>query len=174
MPAKINPALKNTLLMLLVLMRHKAEDSGKSPIITIAKLTDIMKLSKMDLSYHQLLDLVQDPSISKLVKSINKNQLEVRTEFNDDDLNEPSLEDEEALTPPEDEEALTPPEDEEGEDGEDGADLQSPEEDTGMEDDGSLGMPPPSPEEISPPTTPAPPRKPSLVTQMAKRAMSRN
>ena len=165
MPAKINPALKNTLLMLLVLMRHKAEDSGKSPIITIAKLTDIMKLSKMDLSYHQLLDLVQDPSISKLVKSINKNQLEVRTEFNDDDLNEPSLEDEEALTPPEDEE---------GEDGEDGADLQSPEEDTGMEDDGSLGMPPPSPEEISPPTTPAPPRKPSLVTQMAKRAMSRN
>ena len=85
MPNTPNPLLKNTLLTLLVFLKHRAEDKGLKPIITVAKLTDLLRGSGLKVSYQQLVNLSKDPAISSSIKSINKNQVELRL---DDD--EPS------------------------------------------------------------------------------------
>jgi len=74
---KIDPILKNTLISVLAFLKHKAEDKGLSPVISVTKLVDLLKSSGMTITYQQLLDMTHDQSISKSIKSINKNQVTI-------------------------------------------------------------------------------------------------
>ena len=71
-----NPRTKNLLLTMIVFFKHKAEEKGLKPVITVAKLIDMLRSSGLRLSYQQLVDLTQDPTIAPSIKSINKNQIE--------------------------------------------------------------------------------------------------
>jgi hypothetical protein len=70
-----NPLIQNTLLSLIVFLKHKAEEKSLKPVITIAKLSDMMRSSGMRITYQQLVDLSKSPAIAPSIKSINKNQI---------------------------------------------------------------------------------------------------
>jgi hypothetical protein len=77
MPTQSNPLIKNKLLMILTFLKHKAEEKGLKPIITVAKLTDMLRSGGLTITYQQLVDLSKDPTIASSIKSINKNQIEL-------------------------------------------------------------------------------------------------
>ena len=52
-------------------------DKGIVPVISVAKLIDLLKISGMTLTYQQLLDMTKDPTIAQSIKSINKNQVTI-------------------------------------------------------------------------------------------------
>jgi len=150
--------LRNNLLTLLTFLKHKAEDKGLKPIITVAKLIDMMPGAKP--TYDQLQELIdQDPTIGNFVKSKNRNQIELR------------LESEEASTPePESTDA-----------GEDFSGVQpfeppseEPSDETEVGPEEAVVPEEPAEEAPEEPQQPLTPRKPSVVSQMAKRAARRN
>jgi len=151
-----NPAIKNTLLTLLVFLKHKAEEKGLEPVISVSKVIDLLRGSGLRLSYQQLVDLTQDPSIAPSIKSINQNQIEL------------NLGDEEAAAPAMD--IPMEPEPEEGQ-AEGGDEEYNPEDfamPEGEEQAPEEGQPTPQPQEEEE----GRPQQ-SIVTQMAKRAASR-
>lgn len=72
-----NPLLTNTLLSVLTFLKHKADERGLKPVITVAKLTNLLHSSGLNLTYQQLADLTKDHRIAPSIKSINKNQIEL-------------------------------------------------------------------------------------------------
>ena len=71
-----NPRIKNSLMSMIIFLTHKAEEKELKPVITIAKLTDMMQSTGLRLTYQQLSELSKDPQIAPFIKSINKNQIE--------------------------------------------------------------------------------------------------
>lgn len=71
-----NIGLKNTLLSLIIFLKHKAEEKDLKPVISIAKLIDLLKGTGLKITYQQIVDLTKSPEISSSIKSINKNQIE--------------------------------------------------------------------------------------------------
>ena len=155
---KANPRIKNTLLSIIVFLKHKAEDKNLKPVITVAKLIDMLRSSGIKLNYQQLLDLTKNPFIAPSIKSINKNQIE----FNLGDEEEPSefgLENASSTDQPEQEEGGEEQESSD-EDGEyNPEDFEMPEDEE-------------TPENTVEPEA-APKQKESMVTAMAKRAAQR-
>lgn len=152
------PLLKNSFLEVLLLIKHKANDKGLRPVISMAKVIDMMGGAGMHVTPQQLLDLSQDSSVRGLIKSINKNELTVNTDYDDSGDSElepelPSSNAEQPLVPP------TPAPNSAATEPMDGQDLQAPEE------------PFPTDQPYPPPTQA---RQPNVVSQMARRAMSRN
>lgn len=145
-----NPKLRNSFLTLLVFLKHKAEEKDLEPVISVSKVIDLLRGSGLKLSYQQLVDLTQDPTISPSIKSINKNQLELNLgteEVNTDTLmNQPKKQ---SSQPPENQEKF------------DFDDFSSPEYETSETSE---------PEELEEPE-----EKPhqSIISQMAKRAAKR-
>lgn len=74
---RIDPIMRNSLISILSFLKHKAEDKGVVPVISVAKLIDLLKTSGMTITYQQLLDMTQDPAIAQSIKSINKNQVTI-------------------------------------------------------------------------------------------------
>jgi hypothetical protein len=152
-----NIKLKNTLLSIVVFLKHKAEEKGLKPVITVAKLTDMLRSSGLRITYQQLVDLTKDPTIAPSIKSINKNQIEFNLGDDEEGLAQPEVAD----VP------MEPEEPQEG--GEEGDynpdDFAMPEGEEGAPEDQAAA---PAPEE-------EPQGKPqqSIVTQMAKRAAAR-
>jgi len=109
---KTDPLLRNKLITVLSFLKHKAEDKGLEPVISVKKLIDLLGIH---ITYSQLAELTKDPSISHEIKSINKNQvtlslgeeeipMAVPDEFSPNDFeNEPSDE-----VPEESEEEFNP------------------------------------------------------------------
>lgn len=89
-----NPLIKNTLLSMITFLKHKAEEKQLKPVITVAKLIDMLKSSGLNITYQQLAELAQDPTIAPSIKSINNNQVELTLgnegspdeDFNPDDF----------------------------------------------------------------------------------------
>lgn len=71
-----NPLIKNSFLAIVTLCKHKAEEKNLKPIITVAKITDMLRGSGLRITYQQIVDLTKDPLIAPSIKSINKNQIE--------------------------------------------------------------------------------------------------
>jgi hypothetical protein len=151
---KIDPILKNSLVSVLAFLKHKAEDKGLSPVISVAKLIDLLKFSGMTLTYQQLLDMTHDPTISKSIKSINKNQVTIS--LGDEEPEEQPLEDLGNVAP-EGEEEFNPD------------DFQAPEEGNEFEEGETSESAPEENEESNNFG-----KQKSTVSQMAKRAMLRN
>jgi hypothetical protein len=153
-----NPAIKNTLLTLLVFLKHKAEEKGLDPVISVSKVIDLLRGSGLKLSYQQLVDLTQDPSIAPSIKSINNNQIEI------------NLGDEDENTAPAMDIPMEP-EEGEGEEGQEGGDefgsddFSFPEGEEAAPVDGQQQAPPEEEFQGRP--------QQSIITQMAKRAASR-
>lgn len=147
-----NVLLKNALQEILTFLRHKAEDKGLQPVITVAKLTSMLHIAGVKVTYHLLSELVQDPDIAPMVQSLNKNQIVLN--LGDEEV-EPSNDENLEGIPP----AAPPP---------------------GLADISAI--PPADPTASVPPTDavdqqplqPPPPPKPSVVAQMARRAAHRN
>ncbi len=97
-PKKNDQRLLNSLLSIIAMMQHKAKDRGLRPVITISKLTDLLKVAGMTVSYQQIVDLTKDPMIAGSVKDINKNQITLNidgeTEPEAPDVEEPTLDQE--------------------------------------------------------------------------------
>jgi hypothetical protein len=87
----VNPRIKNLLLTMIVFFKHKATEKDLKPVITIAKLIDMLRGSGFHLSYQQLVDMTKDPTIAPSIKSINKNQIEFN--LGDESATEPSVAD---------------------------------------------------------------------------------
>jgi len=87
----VNPRIKNLLMIMIVFFKHKATEKGLKPVITIAKLIDMLRGSGFHLSYQQLVDITKDPTIAPSIKSINKNQIEFN--LGDESATEPSVAD---------------------------------------------------------------------------------
>ena len=79
MPIQKTPMLKNSFLTLLKFLQHKTEDKGLAPVISVAKIIDMLKSTGITISYQQLLDLTKDANIASMIKSINRNQLVIRS-----------------------------------------------------------------------------------------------
>jgi hypothetical protein len=77
MPKQPNPLIKNALLTVLTFLKHKAEERDLQPVITVSKLLNLLP-SGIKITYQQLVDLSKDPVIAQSIKSINKNQVELR------------------------------------------------------------------------------------------------
>ena len=155
----MNPQIKNTLMSMIIFLKHKAEEKNLKPVITVAKLTDMLRSSGLKLSYQQLVDLTKDPTIAPSIKSINKNQIE----FN--------LGDEETVAPVEPE-AITPEDfGEEQPETENAGDEEYNPEDFEMPEGEEAPEESPAPE--AEPEQAEPKQKESTVTQMAKRAAMR-
>jgi hypothetical protein len=161
MPIKTDPILKNTLISVLSFLKHKANDKGIKPVISVTKLIDLLKTSGMTLTYQQLVDLTKDPTIAKSIKSINKSQVTIA--LGDEEPEEAPLEDLDNTEPSF--------EDNEGEDEEfNPDDFQAPDEE-GFEEDFSNENNN-SPEESEEHNSRYGSEK-STVSCMAKRALSR-
>jgi hypothetical protein len=149
-----NPRIKNLLLTMIIFFKHKAEEKGLKPVITVAKLIDMMRGSGLRLSYQQLVDLSKDPTIAPSIKSINKNQIE----FNlGEESTEPTVAD---VMPPEQEQTEQGGEEEYNPD--DFAMPEGNDEEMSQENSGNAMEPE---ENIRP--------QQSIISQMAKRAASR-
>ncbi|VVC05570.1 Uncharacterised protein [uncultured archaeon] len=86
--------LKNSLLSIIVFLKHKAEEKNLKPIISIAKLSDMLRGSGLSITYQQLLDLTKEPNIAPFIKDINRNQVEFNIdaeEPSDEEFSEPDL-----------------------------------------------------------------------------------
>lgn len=155
-----NPRIKNTLLTLLVFLKHKAEEKDLEPVIPVAKVIDLLRGSGLKLSYQQLVDLTQDPSIAPSIKSINKSQLELNL-GEEDETPAPAMD--------------IPMEPEEGE-GEDQGEEFNSDDFSFPEGEGEQAPVEGQPAQAA---APAPEEEPqgkpqqSIVTQMAKRAAAR-
>ena len=85
--------LKNTLISIIALLRKKAEDKGLKPVISISKLSSLLQIGGLKVTYAQLKKMAKDPLIASYIKSINKNQVELRLddseeyESKDDSMN---------------------------------------------------------------------------------------
>jgi hypothetical protein len=160
--AEMNNRLSNTLLSVIVFLKHKAEEKDLKPIISVAKLVDMLKSSGLRITYQQLVELTNDPKIKSSIKSINKNQIE----FNlGGDTNE---------TPSPTEQS---PEFNLGDDGEENAGQDQSDEDFNPDDfaipedgtgDEGVENPMEEPQQVQ-----ANYQQPSVVSQMAKRALNR-
>ncbi len=93
-PKKNDPRLRNSLLSIIAMMQHKAEDRGLRPVITIAKLQQLLEVAGVNVTYQQLVDLSKDPAIAPSIKSINRNQIVLN--LGDEEPQEPDS----ASTPP--------------------------------------------------------------------------
>ena len=155
MPKQSNPLIKNALLSVLTFLKHKAEEQDLRPVITVSKLLELLP-SGIKITYQQLVDLTKDPNIAKSIKSINKNQLELRLgsdEFDEDPVSAPAPEPKQ-------------PEENDG----DNENFPEDDEEDYNPDDFSFDEEPASFE--APPEESMRPR-PDIVKQMAKRAASR-
>ena len=171
-----NPLLKNSLLSLLSFLRSKAVDKNLNPVISVEKVIDMLKSTGMHITYQQLADLVQDPIIAPAVASINKSRLTL-TLSTEAPTEEPAMSEPEIPmeTPPENTEDVNQmPEEEPNE-----ADYMP---EVGAEDEPGEGIPGEVAGPVETPMTNTadsndeyvePFQKPSVVSTMAKRAMSR-
>lgn len=152
-----NSRLKNSIISLLSLLRHKAQDKGVAPVISISKILDMLKITGMNITYHQLVALSEDPSIASSIKSINKNQL---TLTSDDDVDAGTEINNQPIPPDDYDEDEGEEEDGEGEFGssDEFDDYEEPESEVPAES--ALSEPAPGPRR-------------SIVNTMAKRAARR-
>jgi hypothetical protein len=92
MPNKqyLDSRMKNILISIISLLKHKAEDKGLKPVISVAKLIDLLKVSGMTITYQQLLDLSKDPAIASSIKEINKTQVELSLSDDEEENFEPN------------------------------------------------------------------------------------
>lgn len=86
---QVDPQLRASLLALLNLMKNKAQKDNLHPVIKTHKLIQLLRTSGVTISYHQLLDLTNDPSVQPLIKDINKDQTTLRLDSDEDaDMND--------------------------------------------------------------------------------------
>ena len=155
MPKQPNLLIKNALLSVLTFLKHKAEEKDLQPVITVSKLLELLP-SGIKITYQQLVDLSKDPVISQSIKSINKNQVELKLGSDADE--EPSSEIPDVQ--PENDENFDSAEDSNSDD------FSFDETEENFDDDGEFEPTPQEPEEEMHP-------KPDVIKQMAKRAASR-
>jgi hypothetical protein len=157
-----NPLIKNSFLAIVTLCKHKAEEKNLNPVISVSKITDMLRASGLRITYQQIVDLTKDPTIAPSIKSINQNQIE----FN--------LGDEEASAPVDldfDQGQEAPPENGE-EHGEGNGEEYNPDDFSFPEGEGQEGQAPqenPNDEMANQGQGP----QPSVISAMAKRAMNR-
>jgi len=109
--------LRNSLLSILGLLRHKASDKNLEPVISVSKVIDMLKIAGIVVTYDQLANLAKDPAIQPLVSSINQNQL--RLNLGDEPTPEPELPMPEPVqdeNPEENPDEMMPPEEDEDSD----------------------------------------------------------
>jgi len=80
--------LRNTLLSILGLLKHKAMDKNLEPVISVSKVIDMLKIAGVVVTYDQLATLAKDPSIQPSIASINQNQLKLN--LGDEPTQEPA------------------------------------------------------------------------------------
>lgn len=68
---------RNKLIPLLTLMKSKAEDKGLSPSLRTNTVIDMLKSTGVTLGYAQLKQMLEDPSVKDLVKSVDKDRIEL-------------------------------------------------------------------------------------------------
>jgi hypothetical protein len=98
-----NPLIRSTFLTVITFLKHKAEEKGLKPIITVSKLIDMLNSSGLNITYQQLADMAKDPIISPSIKSINKNQVEFN--IGDEEATAPEELLPKTATPPENDES---------------------------------------------------------------------
>ena len=156
MPNHVNPLLKNALLSVLTFLKHKAEEKDLRPVITVSKILDLLPTG-IKINYQQLVDLSKDPFIAQSIKSINKNQIELRLGSDEEETPEPA--------PME----MQPAHDENAQPGEGGDEEYNPDDfsfDEGGEEAPQEGVPAQQEEPMYP--------QPDVIKQMAKRAAQRS
>lgn len=84
--AGVDPQLHASLLALLNLMVNKAKQNNLKPVIKTQKLIDLLKTSGITISYQQLRDLTNDPSIQSLISDCNKDQTTLNIDSDDEDM----------------------------------------------------------------------------------------
>lgn len=160
----MNNIFKNQLIALLTLMKSKAEGKGLEPSLRTDTVINMLKSTGVTIGYSQLQQMLQDPTVSDLVKSVDKNRIVLvgDDEETDPDLNIPG--DDSALeqSPQLGQEPIGSP------------DFSSPDlSGTGM-DATPTTQPGQEQQGEQPPLIPAGPSMQTQVSTMAKRALNRH